>query len=53
MGPKDAAKKAGFLGDDSINSNFDQPEVKDRCKSAGVDANDGVGLIDKLPGAEG
>lgn len=46
------SKKAGFIGDDSIESDFSQPTVKSKCKDAGVDANDGVGLISDLPGAE-
>lgn len=45
-------KTSGFVGDKSMESDFDQDEVSGPAKKSMVDVNDGVGLIDKLPGSE-
>jgi len=52
MDPKNSSKKAGFLNDDSIDDNFSQPEIGNKCKDVGNNPNAGIGLIDTLPGAE-
>lgn len=52
MDPKDKSKKAGYIGDRSMDQDFSQPDVRPGCKDAGMDANDGVRLIPDMDGAE-